>query len=92
MFDINNVLIAENVQKAKCNCKLSLIHDNCARKWAEEKGSKCPSCGEQIKYVDVTLTVDASNSSPQRTEKENVQRPTYVSKRSSWCCFYIDDA
>ncbi|PIN23178.1 hypothetical protein CDL12_04107 [Handroanthus impetiginosus] len=88
MFDEKNALQAENVQKAKCKCRLALIHDNCAREWEQEKGSKCLSCGEQIKYIDVTLAVDTSSpSSPQRTNKENLGRPTGVPKRSSWCCF-----
>ncbi|PIN25397.1 hypothetical protein CDL12_01869 [Handroanthus impetiginosus] len=91
MFDENNVLKAENVEKAKCKCKLALIHATCAKTWEEEKGTKCLNCGEQIKYIPVTLAIaTCPTSSPQKTSNENLESTTYAPK-SSWCCFYIND-
>ncbi|PIN23176.1 hypothetical protein CDL12_04105 [Handroanthus impetiginosus] len=81
MFDENNVL------KAKCKCKLALIHATCAKTWEEEKGTKCLACEEQIKYISVTLAIATSpTSSPQKTNNENLESPTYAPK-SYWCCF-----
>ncbi|PIN25394.1 hypothetical protein CDL12_01866 [Handroanthus impetiginosus] len=85
MFDENNVLQANDVQKAKCKCRqLALIHANCAQKWEEEKGSRCLACEEQIRYIPVTLTIVTSDSSPQETNNENPESPG-----SSCCCFYF---
>ncbi|PIN25395.1 hypothetical protein CDL12_01867 [Handroanthus impetiginosus] len=85
MFDENNVLQANDVQKAKCKCRqLALIHANCAQKWEEEKGSRCLACEEQIRYMPVTLKIVTSDSSRQETNNENPESPG-----SSCCCFYF---
>ncbi|KAI3470014.1 hypothetical protein Pfo_026677 [Paulownia fortunei] len=67
------------VLKAKCRCKLTLIHEECEKKLSSEKGNKCRACEQEIENICVAL------SSPPQISGEKLEKPSSVSRRF-WSC------